>query len=55
LRLDEAIDGEMVLPRVVEDGQLLVGQILGTRRKNSGRVASGDCSPEAPTDPDLPN
>ena len=32
LRLDEAVDGESLLPRVVEDGQLLVGQVLGTCR-----------------------
>ena len=32
LRLDEAVDGEPLPPRVVEDGQLLVGQVLGTRR-----------------------
>ena len=32
LRLDEAVDGEPLLPRVIEDGQLLVGQVLGTCR-----------------------
>ena len=32
LRLDEAVDGEPLLPRVVEDGELLVGQVLGTGR-----------------------
>ena len=25
------------------------------RGRNPGRVALGDCSPKAPTDPDLPN
>ena len=32
LRLDEAVDGELLLPRVVEDRQLLIGQVLGTLR-----------------------
>ena len=30
LRLDEPVDGESLLPRVIEHGDLLVGQILGT-------------------------
>ena len=32
LRLNEAVDGESLLSRVIEDGHLLVRQILGTRR-----------------------
>ena len=31
------------------------GEIGVNSRGKSGRVASGDRSPEAPTDPDLPN
>jgi hypothetical protein len=32
LRLDEAVDGEPLLPRIVKDGQFLVGKVLGTCR-----------------------
>ena len=31
--LDEAVDGEPLLSRVVEDGELLVSQVLGTCRE----------------------
>ena len=32
LRLDEPVDGEALLSRVVEHGYLLIGQVLGTCR-----------------------
>ena len=32
LGLDEAVDGEPLLPGVVQDGELLVGQVLGAGR-----------------------
>jgi hypothetical protein len=38
LRFDEAVDAEALLPRVVEDGELLVGQVLGT----GGNTQVGD-------------
>src|SRR5512135_3522161 len=39
LDLDEAVDGEALLPGVVQYGELLVGQVLGT----GGDPQVGDC------------
>ena len=57
LGLDEAVDGEPLLPGVVQDGELLVGQVLGAGRDaqvGDGFRCCGRGEPRGHGGPDRP-